>query len=54
MPNFKIGKIYIIKSKNDDNLIYVGSTCKRFLSDRMGNHRSSKKKKSYYYVLFYG
>ena len=23
MPNFKLGKIYIIKCKNDDNLIYV-------------------------------
>jgi len=44
MPNFKIGKIYIIKCKNDDNLIYVGSTCKHFLSDRMGCHRSNKKK----------
>ena len=34
MPNYSNGKIYTIRYRNDDNLIYVGSTtqmlCRRF------------------------
>jgi len=44
MPDYKNGKIYTIRNKNDDKLIYVGSTCKKYLSDRMGNHRANSKK----------
>lgn len=52
MPDYKNGKIYTIRNKNDDKLIYVGSTCKKYLSDRMGNHRSHCKKNPN--ALFYG
>ena len=52
MPDYKNGKIYTIRNKNDDKLIYVGSTCKKYLSDRMGCHRSYCKKNPN--SLFYG
>ena len=53
MPDYQKGKIYTIRNKNDSNLIYVGSTCKKYLSDRMGNHRSNSKKNpnSHFYKL---
>jgi len=44
MSDYSKGKIYTIRNKNNDNLIYVGSTCKHYLSDRMGNHRCHYKK----------
>ena len=44
MPDYQKGKIYTIRNKNDTNLIYVGSTCKKYLSDRISNHRSNSKK----------
>ena len=44
MPDYNKAKIYTIRNKNDDKLIYVGSTCKKYLSDRMRNHRADSKK----------
>ena len=44
MPDYSKGKIYTVRNKKDDKLIYVGSTCKHYLSDRMGKHRSDCKK----------
>ena len=41
---YKRGKIYTIRCKYDDSLIYVGSTIQP-LSVRMGAHRSIKEKK---------
>ena len=54
MPDYQNGKIYTIRNKYDTNLIYVGSTCKYYLSDRMGNHRHNAKKapnNSFYKII---
>jgi hypothetical protein len=51
MPDYKNGKIYTIRNKNDDKLIYVGSTCKKYLSDRIANHRALYKRNPI--TLFY-
>ena len=37
MPNYQNGKIYAIRSHQTDK-IYVGSTCKKYLSGRMSGH----------------
>ena len=42
MPDYKNGKVYLIKSKKT-NLVYVGSTTQR-LSSRMTNHRGAFRK----------
>ena len=44
MPDYQKGKIYTIRNKNDTNLIYVGSTCDVYLSNRMGKHRTLSKR----------
>ena len=50
MPNYQNGKIYTIRCRNDDTLIYVGSTTMT-LSKRIAEHRyasvSNNKKKLY-------
>ena len=55
MVNYKQGKIYKIEC-NVTGLIYIGSTCKKTLAQRMTNHRSKYKKylngKSNYYSSF--
>ena len=55
MVNYKQGKIYKIEC-NVTGLIYIGSTCKKKLSGRMTEHRSSYKKylngKKKYYSVF--
>ena len=38
MPDFKNGKIYTIRCKDDEALIYVGSTTQQ-LSKRWGEHK---------------
>lgn len=43
MPNYSNGKIYTIRCKNDDSLIYVGSTTQT-LSTRLGEHKKMSKK----------
>ena len=42
MVNYSLGKIYKIEViGGDENMpVYVGSTCKQYLSQRMDNHRS--------------
>lgn len=42
MPNYKQSKIYKIMSTQTDE-IYIGSTCQKYLSDRMATHRQSYK-----------
>ena len=32
MPDYSKGKIYTIRNKHDENLIYVGSTIEEYLS----------------------
>ena len=44
MPNYQNGKIYTIRCRNDDSLIYVGSTCET-LSRRMATHRGHSKER---------
>ena len=46
MVNYNNGKIYKIEpiSAGDDGDIYVGSTTKQYLSQRMGNHRCDYKR----------
>ena len=44
MPDYQKGKIYTVRNKNDTNLIYVGSTCDVYLSNRMGKHRADSKR----------
>jgi hypothetical protein len=39
MPDYQKGKIYIIRSHNTD-LVYIGSTCEKYLSNRLGGHRT--------------
>lgn len=54
MPDYNQGKIYTIRNKNDDTLIYVGSTttplCKRWY-----NHKNNCFKENYYkynYIIY--
>jgi len=46
---YKRGKIYIVKCKYDDNLIYVGSTIRK-LNRRLADHRCNKDCSLYQYV----
>ena len=43
MVNYQDGKIYRIVSNRDDEIFYVGSTTKKYLSQRMDTHRSCYK-----------
>ena len=40
MVNYNNGKIYKIVPKCGDDIVYIGSTTKQFLSQRMSQHRS--------------
>ena len=42
MPNYQLGKIYKITSSHTD-LCYIGSTCEKYLSSRLGGHKKSMK-----------
>jgi len=42
MPDYKKGKIYTIRCKNDDSLIYVGSTVESLCS-RLSKHKFASK-----------
>ena len=44
MPDYSFGKIYTIRCRYDDNLIYVGSTVEKKLCDRMSKHRCDSKR----------
>ena len=43
MVNYQNGKIYKIVSNTDDDICYVGSTTKKYLSQRMDCHRNDYK-----------
>ena len=47
MPNYQNGKIYTIRCRSDNNLIYVGSTVET-LAQRLAKHRYQSKKKPHY------
>lgn len=42
MPNYKLGKIYKLVSNNTKD-IYIGSTCYKYLSKRLCNHRHHRR-----------
>ena len=42
MPDYSKSKIYLIKNKNNDNLIYVGSTTEHYLSTRFNKHKAQQ------------
>ena len=44
MVNYSNGKIYKIEPINGDDMIYIGSTTKEYLSQRMDVHRSKYKR----------
>ena len=53
MPDYSKGKIYTIRCKTDDSLIYVGSTINP-LSKRWGQHKSDcNSKRDKYNLLIY-
>ncbi len=52
MPDFKNGKIYTIRCKDDEALIYVGSTTQK-LSQRWQDHKDSTKLESKYCFKLY-
>ena len=42
MPNYQLGKIYKIES-NQCEQVYVGSTCEKYLSNRLSGHKTQYK-----------
>ena len=50
MPDYSKSKIYLIKNKNNDNLIYVGSTTEHYLSTRFNKHRAQQGCSLYQYI----
>lgn len=44
MVNYSNGKIYKIVPTNGDNICYIGSTTKQYLSQRMDSHRACYRK----------
>ena len=44
MANYGKGKIYKIQANVDDSPVYIGSTTKQYLSQRMEKHRSDYKR----------
>jgi hypothetical protein len=48
--DYSKGKIYLIRSKKDDNLIYVGSTIEKYLSTRFTKHKTHKGCSLYEYI----
>lgn len=44
------GKIYLIRNKHNDNLIYVGSTIEQYLSRRLQKHKFNKGCYLYKYI----
>lgn len=51
MPDYSKGKIYkIVNSEND--MMYVGSTTKQYLSNRMAGHRTDAKRRGKWGALY--
>ena len=53
MVNYQNGKIYTVRCRTDDTLIYVGSTAEERLSARWGRHKTQKKVSLFEYVKEY-
>jgi hypothetical protein len=49
MPNYSNGKIYSIRFFDNDNHIYIGSTCQS-LAVRLGEHKRKKERILYKYI----
>lgn len=43
MPNYALGKIYKLTHPDTDD-VYIGSTCQKYLSYRLGGHKGDYKK----------
>jgi hypothetical protein len=52
MPNYQDGKIYTIRCRTDNTLIYVGSTSQP-LTKRWGDHKNNSKCIKYQNILLY-
>ena len=50
MPDYSKGKIYTIRNKNNENLIYIGSTTEKYLSTRFNKHKSQYHCSLYNYI----
>ena len=50
MRDYSKGKIYTIRNKHDENLIYVGSSIEEYLSKRFQKHKSHKHCSLYKYI----
>jgi len=50
MPDYSKGKIYLIRNRLNQNLIYVGSTIEKYLSTRFNKHKSHKQCSLYNYI----
>ena len=50
MVNYQNGKIYTVRCRTDDSLIYVGSTAEERLSARFAKHKCGKTCKLYKYI----
>jgi len=50
MDKYSRGKIYLIRNKDNENLIYVGSTIEIYLSKRFQKHKSHKHCSLYQYI----
>ena len=50
MRDYSKGKIYTIRNKHDENLIYVGSSIEEYLSKRFQKHKSHKHCSLYMYI----
>lgn len=51
MPDYSKGKIYTIRCRTDDSLIYVGSTVEERLSARFAGHKRNKNISLYKYII---
>jgi hypothetical protein len=50
MPDYTKGKIYTIRCRTDDKLIYIGSTIEARLSARFAKHKCSKNVSLYKFI----
>lgn len=50
MDKYSRGKIYLIRNRNNENLIYVGSTIEQYLSKRLQKHKSQKNCSLYCFI----
>jgi len=50
MDKYSRGKIYLIRNRNNESLIYVGSTIEIYLSKRFQKHKSHKGCSLYKYI----